>query len=92
MAMSYYRKAADQDKAVAIDRYSQIVLQGHTKKGLDEIEAALIKDKSVSSSLVLMKLYGNGKYKPSNLYKSFPYALESIKRGASSPIWYIIDN
>jgi TPR repeat protein len=91
-AMSYYRKAADQDNAVAIDRYSQIVLQGHTKKGLDEIEAALIKDKSVSSSLVLMKLYGNGKYKPSNLYKSFPYALESIKRGASSPIWYIIDN
>ena len=91
-AMSYYRKAADQDNAVAIDRYSQIVLQGHTKKGLDEIEAALIKDKSASSSLVLMKLYGNGKYKPSNLYKSFPYALESIKRGASSPIWYIIDN
>ena len=91
-AMSYYRKAADQDNAVAIDRYSQIVLQGHTKKSLDEIEAALIKDKSASSSLVLMKLYGNGKYKPSNLYKSFPYALESIKRGASSPIWYIIDN
>ena len=91
-AMSYYRKAADQDNAVAIDRYAQIVLQGHTKKGLDEIETALARDKSMSSSLVLMKLYGNGKYKPSNLYKSFPYALESIRRGASSPIWYIIDN
>ncbi len=91
-AMSYYRKAADQDNMVAIDRYSQIVLQGHTRKGLDEIENALVKDKSVSGSLVLMKLYGNGKYKPSNLYKSFPYALESVRRGASSPIWYIIDN
>jgi hypothetical protein len=91
-ALSYYRKAADQDNSVAIDRYSQIVLEGHTKKGLDEIENALIKDKSLSSSLVLMKLYGNSKYKPSNLYKSFPYALESIRRGASSPIWYIIDN
>jgi len=91
-AMSYYHKAANQDNTTAIDRYSQIVLQGHTKKGLDEIEAALARDKSLSSSLVLMKLYGNGKYKPSNLYKSFPYALESIRRGASSPIWYIIDN
>ncbi|QWE09837.1 caspase family protein [Polynucleobacter sp. es-EL-1] len=91
-AMSYYRKAADQDNTIAIDTYSQIVLQGHTKKGLDEIEVALKKDKSVSSSLVLMNLYGNGKYKPSNLHKSVPYALESIRRGASSPIWYIIDN
>ena len=91
-AMSYYQKAANQDNAIAIDRYAQIILQGHTKKGLDEIEVALMKDKSVSSSLVLMKLYGNSKYKPSNLQKSIPYALESIKRGASSPIWYIIDN
>lgn len=91
-AMSYYRKATDQDNTVAIDTYSQIVLQGHTKKGLNEIETALVKDKSVSSSLVLMKLYGNGKYKPSNLHKSVPYALESIRRGASSPIWHIIDN
>ncbi|MBU3566375.1 caspase family protein [Polynucleobacter sp. MWH-HuK1] len=91
-AMTYYRKAADQDSPIAIDRYSQIVLQRHTKKGLDEIEAALIRDKSMSSSLVLMKLYGNGKYKPSNLQKSIPFALESIRRGASSPIWYIIDN
>jgi hypothetical protein len=91
-AMSYFRLAADQDNVVAIARYSQIVLQGHTKRGLDEIEKALEKDKSVSSSLVLMNLYGNGLYKPSNLYKSIPYALESIRRGASSPIWYIIDN
>lgn len=91
-ALSYYRKAVNQDNAIALDRYSQIILQGQTKKGLDEIEVALEKDKSVSSSLVLMKLYENGKYKPSNLYRSIPYALESIRRGASSPIWHIIDN
>jgi|UPI0004AE308E TPR repeat protein len=91
-AMSYFRRAADQDNAVAIDRYAQIVLQGHTKKGLDEIENALVKNKSVSSSLVLMKLYEEGTYKPSNLYKSLSYALESIRRGASSPIWFIIEN
>jgi len=91
-ALSYYRKAAEQDESVAVDRYAEIVLHGHTKQGLNDIEKALIKDKSVSSSLVLQKLYANGKYKPTNLYKSFPYALEAVRRGASSPIWYMVEN
>lgn len=91
-ALSYYQRAANQDNSLAIDQYAQILLQGHSKKDLDEIEKALIKDKSLSSSLVLMKLYSDGRYKPSNLYKSYQYALEAIKKGSSSPIWFIVEN
>ena len=90
-ALSYYRKAADQDNTVVVERYAEVVLHGHTKQGLEEIEKALIKDKSISSALVLKILYSSSQYKPSNLYKSYPYALEAIRRGASSPIWWIIE-
>jgi TPR repeat protein len=91
-ALSYYRKAANQDDPIATDRYAEVLLHGHTKQGLDEIERALEKDQSISSALVLRKLYASGKYKPINLYKAYPYALEAVKRGASSPIWYIVQN
>lgn len=90
-AMTYLRKSADQEYSPAVDLYSQLIFQGKTKSDLVEVENTLKKDKSVSSSLALMILYSNHKYKPSNIYKSFPYALQSIKRGASSPIWHIIE-
>lgn len=92
LALSYYRKAVEQDDDTAIEQYTKLVLRGHTKEGLNQIEAALTKDKSAASSLVLMNLYGDGRYKPTNLYKSFLYALQSIRRGLASPAWHIIEN
>ena len=91
-ALSYYRKAADQDNAIAVERYAQVLFSGHSKKDLDKIESDLAKDKSLSSSLVLMKLYSDTHYKPSNLYKAMPHAFDAIKRGSSSAIWLIVEN
>jgi TPR repeat protein len=91
-ALSYFQKAALQNNSSAVSLYAQTILQGHSKENLNEIERSLIKDRSLSSFLILSELYGNGNYKPSNLYKSFSYALEAIKRGSSSPIWHIVEN
>jgi TPR repeat protein len=91
-AISYYKKAAEQEDPKAIQEYVQILLQGHSKEGLDLIENALIKDKSLSSALVLMHLYSDRKYKAGNIYKALSYSVESVRRGGHSGIWLIVDS
>ena len=85
-------QAVNQGYRPARKYLAQMVFSGKSKSEIVEMEAKLVKEKTIASAQLLQDLYKDHKYKPSNLHKMIPYAMEAFKRGALSSAEDIIDS